>query len=57
MQLKGTYTMEEKNNIICDLETGICGDGDSEVTGFIDLTATSNQEALHNNCDEPNEDV
>jgi putative protein-disulfide isomerase len=31
--------METKNNMICDLETGICGPGGDEEMSFIDLSA------------------
>lgn len=49
--------MEEKDNMICDIETGICGEGASGVTGFIDLTATDHKEVPKNDCDEPKQNA
>lgn len=44
--------MEDKNNMICNVETGICGDGDSGVTEFIDLTAPKKKEVTDKDNDE-----
>lgn len=43
--------MDMKNNMMCDLETGICGPGGDSVMEFIDLSAPLKTSGLSNVID------
>lgn len=43
--------MDMKNNMMCDLETGICGPGDNTLMEFIDLSTPQKTDDLSNEMD------
>jgi len=41
--IERSFQMNNKNDNLCDLETGICGDGGTTTSPFIDLSAKNKE--------------